>query len=488
MFRLLGLLAGCAAITSSVCLAQDSSAVSALRSACAADAQRLCAGVPAGGGRVIACLRQHKDSLSDQCKQVAVQIFATGTGSAASSGGASPSPSASAAVAATAPAGSAAAPSPARSARAPSSVVNATDSGAGSYLRMKQVQVVAHVNDPALGNGPVDIAAEDLLIPSTWTFKSSVAANTEEGCFSDFYAVSWQAASPDGTLSFVGAPNYSWQYTDDQASLRKLTDPNRRQLGVGGKPCPVSRPLKAEDYLRQQVLPRLGGGASVVAIEQFPELNRIARLQLGLPPEGSGAHDAVQTEAIRARLEAQKDGVPLESWVTLVVVTRIFSQGHSAFYDCHAIDVMALQAPKGKLDGNDKLFKVMMASIRTEPKWQSYSSGFIAKLYQLEAQKEAAIDQAVAQFQNYVAQTIMGVTARAQQGSMNSAFGADQLVRGVQTFRDPSTGKTMELSNLYDHAWLNSSNEYVMSDDPNFNPNGQLTGNWNRLQPVRPSP
>ena len=36
----------------------------------------------------------------------------------------------------------------------------------------------------------------------------------------------------------------------------------------------------------------------------------------------------------------------------------------------------------------------------------------------------------------------------------------------------------MELSNLYDHAWLNGSNEYIMSDDPNFNPNGQLSGNW----------
>jgi len=27
-----------------------------------------------------------------------------------------------------------------------------------------------------------------------------------------------------------------------------------------------------------------------------------------------------------------------------------------------------------------------------------------------------------------------------------------------------------------------------MSDDPNFNPNGQLSGNWNQLQPVRPTP
>ena len=39
------------------------------RTACASDVQKLCAGVPAGGGRVLACLKQHKDEVSDGCKQ-----------------------------------------------------------------------------------------------------------------------------------------------------------------------------------------------------------------------------------------------------------------------------------------------------------------------------------------------------------------------------------------------------------------------------------
>jgi hypothetical protein len=130
----------------------------------------------------------------------------------------------------------------------------------------------------------------------------------------------------------------------------------------------------------------------------------------------------------------------------------------------------------------------MISSIRPEPKWQAYSDGFIAKLYQAEAQKEATIDSMVAAFQRHVADTINGVTANAELGAQNSAFGFDQNIRGVQTFRDPTSGRTMELSNLYDHAWLNGSNEYIMSDNPNFNPNGQLPGDWNQLQPVRPAP
>ncbi|MGO8973711.1 MAG: cysteine rich repeat-containing protein [Steroidobacteraceae bacterium] len=40
-----------------------------VRAACAADVQKLCAGVQPGGGRIRACMRQHKEELSDGCKQ-----------------------------------------------------------------------------------------------------------------------------------------------------------------------------------------------------------------------------------------------------------------------------------------------------------------------------------------------------------------------------------------------------------------------------------
>jgi hypothetical protein len=115
----------------------------------------------------------------------------------------------------------------------------------------------------------------------------------------------------------------------------------------------------------------------------------------------------------------------MEDWGALVVVTRTFRQVRGAFYDCHAIDVMALRALKGQLDANDKLFKVVIGSLRPEAKWQAYSNGWIAWRYQVEAKKEAQIDAIIANFQNQVAQTLMSVTANQQQGSLNAAFGAD---------------------------------------------------------------
>jgi hypothetical protein len=456
-------------------LAQDSTALAILRAGCADDAQKFCANVPAGGGRVIACLKEHRDSLSDQCKQAAARVAAMSNGGASANAPPNPAPAAPPA-AATPTAGKSSASSSHRS----SASAGATP---GLYLLLKKVQIT----DPGAANVYAAMPAVDLLIPSTWDLKGTVAfGGGKGGCFSDLMAVSWEAKSPDGSSTFQGAPNYSWQYTNDPQELRKLNDPNRRQLGAGGKPCPVAQPTKAEDYFRQNVLPTIAGG-TVVSTEAYPELNQMVRQQLGLPA-ADGGNGQVRTEAIRVRTEFSKDGKPMEAWVTVAMVTRVFQSGRGAFWDCHAIDVMAFSTSKGKLDANDRLFKVLVGSVRPTPQWQATTGNIIAKFYQAEAQKEAVQDQQIADFQRKVIETINATTANAQRGAQQSAFGESQIIRGVQTFRDPATGSTYELSNQYDHAWLNGSNEYVMSDDPNFNPNSQLSGNWSELQVVHPSP
>jgi len=45
-------------------------AVAEARAACATDIQNFCPGVQPGGGRILACLKQHKDQVSDGCKRM----------------------------------------------------------------------------------------------------------------------------------------------------------------------------------------------------------------------------------------------------------------------------------------------------------------------------------------------------------------------------------------------------------------------------------
>ena len=353
----------------------------------------------------------------------------------------------------------------------------------GRYVVMKQVQII----DQGLGNGR---PAYDLLLPTTWEFKGAVNVGVAEGgCFADWFGVTALAKSADQSIELQIVPQFTWQYVSDPEAQRHLREGMQRDARVGMKPCPLRMPVHAAEFLRQDMLARYRQGKTIVSVEPFPELDRIARHRLGLSPDGTGNPGGVHTEAARARLVYDDEsGRPVEEWVTAVIVVRALQSGRGVAYDWHAMMVMFLRAPRGQLDANDKLFTLIASSIHPVPAWQAWSNGVIASLYQKKADEAAKQSAIIAAFQRHAADVVNGVVANQERGASNAAFGADQLIRGVQSFRDPSSGKTIELSNSYDHAWLNGSNQYVMSDDPNFNPNGQLNGDWNSLQLVRPRP
>lgn len=57
-------------------LAQDQRAV--LRTACKSDYDRLCSGVTPGGGRIVKCLRDNGDKLTQACKTALDQTKTNG--------------------------------------------------------------------------------------------------------------------------------------------------------------------------------------------------------------------------------------------------------------------------------------------------------------------------------------------------------------------------------------------------------------------------
>jgi len=350
---------------------------------------------------------------------------------------------------------------------------------------MKQVKII----DQGLGQGK---PAYDLMIPKDWQFKGAVNVNEAPGgCFGDWFSVFGDATSPDNSVELQIAPQFTFQYMDDPAGQRQMQTQNQADAKFGMKPCPVRAPIKAEEFLRKDMVPKCTKACkntTVVSVEASPELEEMARHQIGLPP-GGGPSDT-RIDAARARIAFEDDkGQPEEGWMAAAIVVHTMpGNGHGAAYDWHAVNVLFFRTPKGQLDANDKLFKMIASTIRPEPEWQKWSNGVIASLYQ-EKQKQLAIQsQIIAQFRAHVADVINGVTANSMAGANQAAFGEDQIIRGVQTFRDPATGSQYELSNQYDHAWLNGQNEYVMSDNPNFNPNGNLDGNWTQLDTVRPQP
>jgi hypothetical protein len=476
--------------------AEEAAATAILRAGCTDDVQRLCAGVQPGGGRVLACLKEHRDALSDKCKQAAQQAAGASGGNPAPSPPSAPSPGTPPSAKPTPPSAPTSSAAPSSSSTSPKSSTKSSASAGGravagnaapgSYLLMKKAQV-KFVLDSTPNAQPRPVL--EMLIPTTWEFTGEFVPGSalRTGCYSDYSPIIWQAKAPDGSGVFQNIPDYSWQYSDDSQEMQRLNDPYRRARGPNGQTCPVSKPLTAEQFFRENLMGLLPKGATIVSIDPYPELNAMVRQQLGLGPHDAG-DSGVRTDAIRARVEFQADDKTVEAWLTAAVVMRTLPVGNGHLYDLHAIDLMSFTAPKGKLTGNDKLLRVMMTSIRLTPEFSARRNKTIAGYYQTQADKEAKIDQINARLQQDMMQIYQHMSDNAARVSRQGYLETSQGIRGVQSFRDPTTGTTMELSDQYDHAWLNGADQYVMSNDPNFNPNAQLSGNWNELQAVRPSP
>ena len=135
--------------------AQDNAAVAVLRAGCTDDAQRFCANVEPGGGRILQCLKDHKDSLSDKCKQAAQQAMGMSNGSPAPSATSSAPVASEASAPASPPTPSTPPPAPSTPAKptahaaSPSAATKhaaAAPAAPGSYLRLKKA-LITYVAD-----------------------------------------------------------------------------------------------------------------------------------------------------------------------------------------------------------------------------------------------------------------------------------------------------------------------------------------------------
>jgi hypothetical protein len=455
-------------------------ALEAARSACAADLQRFCAGVPSGGGRILACLKQNRDQVSPGCKQAVLSALQGAQGGASAAAPVEPSQGAalpeqrSAAAAAAPPSGAASA--------APAATAHGA-SGAPHYFTLKRMQA-------SLKDGDVEkMKVFTLLAPADWTLDGGFRNKADVGsCFSDMIQVQGLVRPGQGFPAMAVVPRTSFRWADDPAVRKQMEDRDRFDARNKLVDCPIQAPMRAADFLRENFVWKFHKEKPQVTAEPFPELEQLVRAQLGLGPQGDGS-TRVDVAHVHASYTDEKSGQPMDEWWSGAIVVRTFPvAGRGLGYEWHAEQVTVFQAPKGQADRYDKLYRVMATSVRLDPQFVTWSNGIISKLSAARAQEIAKQNAAIAQFQQHVVETIQGVTANAQRGAQQAAYGQDQLVRGVQTFRDPSSGRTVELSNLYDHAWSNGNDQYVVTDDPNFNPNGRVNGDWGQLELVRPQP
>jgi hypothetical protein len=354
----------------------------------------------------------------------------------------------------------------------------------GSYLVMKRVTVM----DQNGFERPIPSAT--LLLPADWQYQGATQWNIKDAC--NTIQTTFRSSGPDGR-AYELFPNYNWVWADDPTPLRVAA---QQKAQYGTKGCDVMPPMGAAEFLRRN-LPRLRPNAQLAGVEPLPEYLQTLQQQARQTERMAAQYNLrqqVRPDVARARLRYSLNGQAVEEWVVATTVVtgtlgpsmdlRSGRMTQAFSYNCTAT-LGAARAPAGQLDSSEKFFKLIISTIRVDPAWQSrvnQNSSNIQAIEQKGIRDRVAINTKAA---NDIAEIRRQGYAN-QQRSEDRVFGnLSDANRGVETFRNPTSGETFELSNLYGHAWVNNRNEVFLSDQEGVDPNVVLKGNWTALEPVK---
>ena len=481
----------------------DQQSLAAIQAACAEDAKKLCAGVQPGGGRIVACLREHKDSLSDRCKQAAGLTANPSSGSAPSSAGSPATPPGSAAgTSVSAPDSKAKSPEPKAKSASASKASSEPVTVAGE--RFVQRAVV----DTQQGG----MTAITVYVPESWHFEGKIEWNY--GWVEVPVSASWHAENPANAEAYFQYPKLRMAMVDVAPRWRqyvKQPKPGERIFTGAISMAPVP-PLQA----MAEFIKNIRGDVTNLkwlGSQDLPGLGKALRLDLAAWPTNHGVAIKIGYDLNGQPVEEAFFGVYYLNKVGAPAVQaghQSIGANEFAQTDWGIDGLQSFRAPAGTLDKRMPIFCLMAKSVQADPKWSVREQAIQTTLVQMYKQKleqgwdqiraaDAMTDQMVRNNQAFLDSVGRQETAMRNSGGGSSGGGVDgflrdeggrsssdhfsDLIRGVDTLNDPSTGGTTQLdySGGYNH-FTDGFGNYRTYDDPNATPENQgENGSWTRM-------
>jgi len=246
-------------------------------------------------------------------------------------------------------------------------------------------------------------------------------------------------------------------------------------------------------FIREILVPRVHPHlrqAKFVAAEYLPRLVEATRAKY---PSSNQA----QLSAGRARFEFEEGGRVMQQDVYAVVFVANVQVGttHSILWG--AEENRYVKAPKGRLDKLFPVFQTVSFSFRPTMEFYNRRQQLVNIFLQMDAQRgrqttesvmRTAESNPVLALSKYIAQTNDQVTAGIRQSwEMKNAANDriaqnwSQAIRGVDGYTNPWTGYQTQLPAGYQEAWVSGTGEYVLSNDPRFDPNVGSTVTWRKM-------
>lgn len=223
---------------------------------------------------------------------------------------------------------------------------------------------------------------------------------------------------------------------------------------------------------------------TVIKDEDLPELP----LALGAGKQSQGLVTSEATGA-KLRIRYTKAGVPMEEEFYAVVESITFpvQSMYGTFYNTlWFIDyIFSFKAETGKLEKNTQIFQTITSSFKLNPKWYAKYSNLIEYL----AQQQITRIKSIGDFSRMLSQVSDQVREEKMQQFEASGDVYDRVSQkfsdntlGIDRYIDPHQEKEVELPGGYSHAWSNNNGEFIITDDPNFNPNTGSNLHWEPMK------
>jgi hypothetical protein len=373
---------------------------------------------------------------------------------------------------------------------------------------MKKAQAIDAIGFGAQAH---QVVAYTMLVPVDWTSKLGVYYARPVDCDVSYGQTSLVADSPDKLTGVNVMPVQTTVWTDNQAAAQRIRGVNQEMGRL--QVCTV-QPLQSFDSRVTTASQRFGtlvGG--VEPVPGFSDQVTAAAAQLNAQLQQQAAAQGrpathVNAMAGRQRVSAMLNGKPVEGWVIVMKTVRAEPLASGGTYYTVQTPLFAvIRAPQGQLDAETPMMMAMLMSIQFNPEWQQALAQATVSVAQTIQQTKAKLDQIYANMAEdnaRTAQRIAQIRADSQSYAANvrsnvAANRAAALDHSSQQFSlymgdqaeysDPATGQHVNLPSQYGHAWASSTgstNEYILSDSPSYNPNGNAGGgSWTEMQQVK---
>jgi len=258
----------------------------------------------------------------------------------------------------------------------------------------------------------------------------------------------------------------------------------------------VRQPMPATQVLREIIVPRYRGGIrglQIVGVEQLPDLpGQLQAIQAQASPQAAQPMmppGMISYDGASTHLRYSRNGKAIEEKIfTVVPAMRINMPTFGGMMEniwWQADYLICFRAEAGQLESASELFQMLVRSFRISPQWYAGYMQVIQFLTQRQIQQIRHIGQIsriISQTSSEISDSMMASYYQQQQIMDRISDKVSQTIRGVDEYYNPIEERGVELPGGYNHAWTNSLGEYILSNDPNLNPNIGSNLNWEPME------